>query len=213
MNRTHLFNGCAAALAALIASPASAQTSLSIGGLLSREKHEFQGSQTGHFSMTDRTAGFTIGIIQHDVFQGGFDLSYNLSIHEQHNLETQNDTRRWVRATGTQLTAQTSRLGLTLWKELVEGSNWCIDGGASLGLARTHAKMQVAGTNARNSETVPFAELSVRHTQKTATDISIWSQATYHTSPQVTFDFGSNRLVKNEISGFQLGAGISIALN
>ncbi|WP_377506458.1 hypothetical protein [Octadecabacter sp. R77987] len=201
-------------LACALTTPAIAETSLSLGGGISFDKHEFQGMGSGpHYSLTGQGGTAFIEVTRHNALTvAGRPVAASLSLHRDapSAVDTASDGRAWAASLDRGAQIRTTRTLVTLSTPVVQQGNWSLDLGVGVGLARTDVTLRHGTATTHQRETLPHAALSLRAARASADGRArVWSELRYHTSPALTLTFDDGEQRRHEISGLELAAGVT----
>ena len=199
---------------ALTTSPAFAELSLSLGGGISFDKHEFQGMGSGpHYSLNGQGRTAQIELTRRDALtMSGRPIDASLSLHfgGPEFVDTASNGRAWVTGLDRSARIRTTRALVTLSTPVLQQGNWSLDLGVGAGLAQTDVTLRHGQATARQRDTLPHAVLSMR-AGRTSADGStrVWSELRYHTSPALTLTYSDGEQRRYEVSGMELAAGVT----
>lgn len=199
---------------ALTTSPAIADISLSLGGGVGFDKHEFQGMGSGpHYSLNGQGVTGQIELTRLGALTMSgrpFDASLSLHFSDPGVVDTATNGRAWVTGLDRAARIRTTRALVTLSTPVLQQGNWSLDLGAGLGLAQTDVTLRHGQATARQRDTLPHAALSLRAGRTSADGRArVWSELRYHTSPALTLTYSDGEQRRYEVSGMELAAGVT----
>ncbi len=201
---------------ATLATTATAEMSLSLGGGITFDKHEFQdagGSASPHFSLNGQGRVAQIDLTRSDAFEiAGRPIAASLSLHfnDAGQVDTANNGRGWTASLDRSARVRTTRALVTLSTPIAQRGDWSLDLGVGLGIASIDVILRHGTATAHQRDTLPHAAISLR-AGRTGPDgrTRIWSELRYRSSPALALTYSDGERRRHELSGLELAAGIT----
>lgn len=204
------------ALAAMLpATVAHADTVLSLSMVNGSAKQEMQGNGSPHYSLTGAEHGISIELMhvtpgESDAISYG--IRYGHTAYEQ--ITSSAGNRAWQRGLNHIISTRTDSLTMRAQIPLAQDDSAALSLGLGIGIAQTQVSFSGPNGTGFASATLPRAEISLRQSVPLeGSPARLWAEIGYHVSPALEIQLSNSRTIQHEISGMQIGIGVSIPLN